>query len=316
MALHLGNGKKLTELPLGGPATGDTVSQTITRSDLYLVLRDEAVRQGITVEYNKRLVRAENTGEGVRAEFADGNTAEGDLLIGADGLRSQVRRIIDPDAPAARYLPLLNTGGFAEGIRIDSEPGVMNMVFGKQSFFCYFYHQNSQVGWFANLPRKVEPTSAELAATSEEQWRAELARLFQPDQTPAVDIIKATPELYRPGVTYDLPKVRTWHRGQMIIIGDAAHAVSPASGQGASMAIEDALTLGRCLRDVHLAGVRRVRNAAAQGGASHGGARKNDRWQQGGRAGRAGHPGFHPQPRVEQAGQERPDRMDVEPPIL
>jgi 2-polyprenyl-6-methoxyphenol hydroxylase-like FAD-dependent oxidoreductase len=250
IALHLGNGKKLTELPLGGPATGETVSQTIMRSDLYLELRDEAIRQGITIEYNKRLVSAENTGEGVRAEFADGSTAEGDLLIGADGLRSQVRRIIDPDAPAARYLPLLNTGGFAEGIRIDSEPGVMNMVFGKQSFFCYFYHPNGQVGWFANPPRKVEPTSAELAATSGEQWRAELVRLFQQDQTPAVDIIKATREIYRPWVTYDLPKVPTWHRGRMIIVGDAAHAVSPSSGQGASMAIEDALTLARCLRDV------------------------------------------------------------------
>jgi len=48
----------------------------------------------------------------------------------------------------------------------------------------------------------------------------------------------------------NMPKVPTWYRGPMIIIGDAAHAASPSSGQGASMAIEDALVLAKCLRDV------------------------------------------------------------------
>jgi 2-polyprenyl-6-methoxyphenol hydroxylase-like FAD-dependent oxidoreductase len=43
--------------------------------------------------------------------------------------------------------------------------------------------------------------------------------------------------------------VRRWHDDRMIVIGDAAHATSPSSGQGASMAIEDAVELGRCLRD-------------------------------------------------------------------
>jgi len=46
-----------------------------------------------------------------------------------------------------------------------------------------------------------------------------------------------------------MPRVPAWHRGPMVIIGDAAHAASPSSGQGASMAIEDALVLAKCLRD-------------------------------------------------------------------
>jgi 2-polyprenyl-6-methoxyphenol hydroxylase-like FAD-dependent oxidoreductase len=49
--------------------------------------------------------------------------------------------------------------------------------------------------------------------------------------------------------TYDFPTVRTWHNDRMIIIGDAAHAASASSGQGASMAIEDAVVLAKCLRD-------------------------------------------------------------------
>jgi FAD-dependent urate hydroxylase len=47
-----------------------------------------------------------------------------------------------------------------------------------------------------------------------------------------------------------MPSVPTWHEGPMVIVGDAAHATSPASGQGASMAIEDAVVLAKCLRDV------------------------------------------------------------------
>src|SRR5690242_2551609 len=47
-----------------------------------------------------------------------------------------------------------------------------------------------------------------------------------------------------------MPTIPTWHRNAMVIIGDAAHATSPSSGQGASMAIEDAVVLAKCLRDV------------------------------------------------------------------
>jgi 2-polyprenyl-6-methoxyphenol hydroxylase-like FAD-dependent oxidoreductase len=46
-----------------------------------------------------------------------------------------------------------------------------------------------------------------------------------------------------------MPAVRRWHTGNMIIIGDAAHATAPSSGQGASMALEDAVLLAKCLRD-------------------------------------------------------------------
>ncbi|WP_158879467.1 FAD-dependent oxidoreductase [Amycolatopsis anabasis] len=250
MAMHLGaSGKKLGEFPFGSAEDG-TVYQTFLRADLYTALREEAEREGVEVRYDRRLVDAERTGGGVRAKFADGSHAEGDLLIGADGLHSRVRTLLDPDAPRARYLGLLNTGGFASGVRIGAEPGVANMIFGRRCFFGYFTHPDGRVWWFANPARAVAPTAAELAAITDEQWRAELIRLFRADRTPAVRIIEATPEIFRPWATYDFPNVPIWHRDRMVIIGDAAHAVSPASGQGASMALEDAVTLARCLRDV------------------------------------------------------------------
>jgi 2-polyprenyl-6-methoxyphenol hydroxylase-like FAD-dependent oxidoreductase len=48
---------------------------------------------------------------------------------------------------------------------------------------------------------------------------------------------------------YDLPHLRTWHRDHALIIGDAAHAASPAAGQGASLALEDGIIVAKSLRD-------------------------------------------------------------------
>ncbi|MEU9685678.1 FAD-dependent oxidoreductase [Amycolatopsis japonica] len=246
--MHLGDGRELADFALGGQLEDGTVSQTVLRSDLYIGLRDEAVRRGIEIRYGKRLADARETGDGVLATFEDGSSAEGDLLIGADGLRSRVRTIIDPKAPSPRYVPLLNTGGLAEGLRLDDEPGVMHMTFGKRLFFAHVVHPDGGVWWFANVPRKREPSPADLTVTT--TWREDLIRGLAVDRTPAVEIVRATREIYRPWATYDFPSVPTWRTDRMVIIGDAAHATSPAAGQGAAMAIEDAVTLARCLRDV------------------------------------------------------------------
>lgn len=104
-------------------------------------------------------------------------------------------------------------------------------------------------GGFANPVRRVEPTQADLAEISPAQWRAELTGLFAPDNSPALDLIQATDEIFAGWPTYDFPTMPRWHRDRMLIIGDAAHAASPASGQGASMAIEDGVVLAQCLRD-------------------------------------------------------------------
>ena len=251
MELVSGSGKVLAAFANGPTLADGTMSQTVARADLYGVLRDEAVRRGIQVHYGRRLADARLTPDGkVEARFADGTTAGGDLLIGADGLQSRTRQIIDPAAPPARYVGLLNTGGYARGVAVPGRPGVMRMIFGRRCFFGYVPHPNGEVWWFANPPRPSEPSREELAAITPQQWRADLLELFRRDSTPAVDLIKATDEIVAGWGTYDLPFVPTWHNERMVIVGDAAHAASPASGQGASMAIEDAVVLAKCLRDV------------------------------------------------------------------
>lgn len=249
MRLRLGS-RVLAEFPMTGGRPDAPTTVTLKRADLYRVLRDEAVRRGARVEYGKRLVGAEADADGVTARFADGSSARGELLVGADGLRSTLRTVIDPHAPAPRYVPLLNTGGYARGVTVDAEPGVAEMAFGKRAFFGHLPHPDGSVWWFANLPRRTEPSAAELAAVGPEGWRRRLLDLFADDDIPAVDLIRATPEVMPGWSTYDFPSVPTWRRGRMVIIGDAAHATSPAAGQGASMAVEDAVELARCLRDL------------------------------------------------------------------
>ncbi|MFD7025836.1 FAD-dependent oxidoreductase [Promicromonospora sukumoe] len=269
LELRGADGRVLARLGMGRDDAAGTVSQTVRRSDLYTRLRDEAVRRGIPVEYGKRLVDAavvpggagvvagaDGVGgssragaAGVVASFADGTTAEGDLLIGADGLHSRTRAILDPTCPPPRYTGLLNTGGYASGVTVDGPPGVFTMTFGKRAFFAYANRGPGDVWWFANVPRAREASADELAAWTPERWRSELERLFADDAGPALELIAATPQVIGPWNTLDLPRVPVWHRGPIGLVGDAAHGISPTSGQGASLAIEDGVLLARFLRD-------------------------------------------------------------------
>jgi 2-polyprenyl-6-methoxyphenol hydroxylase-like FAD-dependent oxidoreductase len=250
-SIELGNGDVLTQIPTG-PSGGDDITRTVARADLYGALRDEAVARGVPVFYGHRLRGVEPTSSGgVAAQFDDGSEVEGDLLVGADGLHSRLRTLLDPAAPQPRYLGLLNTGGYARGLSLGGEPGTMHMIFGKRCFYAWVAHpDDGSIWWFANPARAREPTRRELADIAPEAWRAELLDLLSVDRTPGAAIAAATEQVFAGWGTHDLPTVPVWHRDRMLIIGDAAHAAAPSSGQGASMAIEDAVVLAKCLRDV------------------------------------------------------------------
>ena len=236
-------GRRLASLPLDSSVPGSPAAHTMKRSRLTRVLQDEAIRREIRIEYGRRLSTAEVAADGrVLATFDDGSTAFADLLIGADGVHSVVRRVIDPHAPEGRYVGLTNFGGVTRGSAKDIEPAAWHLIFGRQAFFGYQATPDGDVVWFANVPRPLI-TPEERASTSEDAWRRLLARLFAGDAGPAVELIEAGELELAADNTHDLAHVPVWHRGPMIIIGDAAHAPAPTSGQGASMAIEDAIAL-------------------------------------------------------------------------
>jgi FAD-dependent urate hydroxylase len=250
ITLRNGAGKYLGESRTGQSLPDGTTSQTLRRADLYRVLHEEALARGVRLEHGKRLVDAQDTGDGVRAVFADGSEAVGDVLIGCDGIHSTVRRIIDPAAPAPSYAGLITTGGYARGMRVDVEPGSYEMIFGKRAFFGYAMAPDGEVWWFANVPHRAEPARGEVEALGGDEWRRRLLQLFAEDAGPAASLIQASSEMMAMSPIHSIPHLPAWHNGRMIVIGDAAHAPSPTSGQGASLAIEDAIVLAKCLRDL------------------------------------------------------------------
>jgi FAD-dependent urate hydroxylase len=133
---------------------------------------------------------------------------------------------------------------------VDAQPGSYTLIFGKQAFFGYLLAPDGEVWWFANVPRRDEPAHGEVEAIPAEQWRHRLAELYANDAGPAVRLVAASEIASKASSIHSIPHLPRWHRGRMVVIGDAAHAPTPTSGQGASLAIEDAVVVAKCLRDL------------------------------------------------------------------
>ncbi|MFE3526341.1 FAD-dependent oxidoreductase [Streptomyces sp. NPDC059161] len=247
IVIHSWNGRRLAEF-----GTGAHPSQFVWRAELYASLYDEAARRGVRVHHGKRLVGAEESGDAVTAHFADGSTATADILVGADGIRSTVRTLIDPAAPGPTYAGLIGIGAGVRDSGLASSGGKMHMTYGRRVFFGYQVFDDASGAWFVNLP-SAEPVSAARAAErGADRWLSELSALVAGDRTPARELLARTDpaDLALTGPVEAMLRVPHWSRGRMVLIGDAAHAASPSSGQGASLAAESAVQLARCLRDL------------------------------------------------------------------
>jgi 2-polyprenyl-6-methoxyphenol hydroxylase-like FAD-dependent oxidoreductase len=243
LVLQNHRGKQLAENP--------ETTTLLKRGLLTKTLREAAIERGVTVEFGKRLTDIETTSQrSVIAHFEDGSEAHGDVLVGCDGIHSQTRRSILPDAPMPNYAGVIDSGGFIHNSSVPPSEGINRMTFCKKGFFGYQVVPSGEVYWFENHHRPTEPDREQLNAIPDDEWRQKLLDIHRDDHNPISEIIRSTDSEIGKWPTYEMPSLPTWYEGSVCLIDDAAHAMLPSVGQGASMAMEDAVVLAKCLRDL------------------------------------------------------------------
>ncbi|MFY1636691.1 FAD-dependent monooxygenase [Solwaraspora sp. WMMB335] len=245
LCLWTGEGRLLGSVARTGRSGIAQTNVTIARSDIVAALREEAARAGATIQTGRWLANASSVTGGVAAHFIDGGQVESELLIGADGVHSRVRRAIANSAPLPEFGGHCTIDGTAHLPGIAA--GAAHLVFGRSGCFRYTARPDGTVWWSAVLSTG-DVTVPELGTVTEHDWRERLLQQYGQGATPAAALIDRTPALGRPVPLYLPYRVARWWRGRMVVIGDAAHPVG--YGLGAGLAMEDAVILARCVRDI------------------------------------------------------------------
>lgn len=154
------------------------------------MLREEAQRQGVPVVCGKNLVDVRAESGRVEAFFADGTSAVGDFLVGADGIHSKTRSVIFADAPIPAYTGLISFGRYAYCPSVPYEAGVQYMVFGKKAFFGYVVKKDGEIYWLGNLDFPGTPTRKELQSIPDQAWKRTVTELYRDDPERVPDIIR------------------------------------------------------------------------------------------------------------------------------
>lgn len=198
---------------------------------------------GVNLRRNARCVGFVDTGAGVQVELEDGSRAEGDVLIGADGIHSRIRAQLHEGTPlrfdgctAWRALVEFPHDELKSGVTVGrtAEVGRMPLATDKRN----------RVYWYACYPR---PEGERSSPEGEKQM---LREFFADWHDPIPALIEATPPdaLLRNDI-YDRDPIREWGDGRVTLLGDAAHPMTPYLGQGGCQAIEDAVVLAEHLAD-------------------------------------------------------------------
>lgn len=223
----------------------------IKRMQLNKILCDKAESLGIKIEWNKKLTNIENIEKGKTiAHFEDESKAEGDLLIGCDGIHSATRIIVMPDFPKPTYTGTFLVGGIIDdSMQTSLSPDTYHITIGKNLHFGNLIEKSGEKLWWTYVPHP-DDSQRNRSKESWDKWMKRILALTKDDHDTVKKSIEMTNEalLYLP--IYNIPHLPTWHKGSVCLMGDAAHAISPHAGQGATMAIEDSIVLAKCLRDI------------------------------------------------------------------
>ncbi len=176
----------------------------------------------------------------VTARFAHSAPARADLLIGADGIHSVVRKQMFPNI-RLRYSGYTAWRGVVETAD-EAALGLTSESWGQGARFGMVRIDHRRVYWFATHNQPAGD------ASSPEERKTRLLKIFGDWHDPIRHVLEATPA---PAILhndiYDIPPFTPWTQGRITLLGDAAHPTTPNMGQGACMAIESAYVLARSL---------------------------------------------------------------------
>ena len=218
----------------------------IKRSSLHKLLRRELELRGIRTEWNKKLTGID-TGSSTTALFKDGSSVECNCVIGCDGLNSQTRKIIMPDGPTPRYSGNVLAGGISQ-----NQTGVpknrLSFHYGKKAYMVYFVTPEHEALWGGVIPASKDSLS-DLKSIPYKQWTQKVSKQYEHDADYVSSFIQNGKNISRIPL-YDIESLPYWHKGNVCLVGDSAHAMTPHAGQGASMALESSIVLAKCMRDI------------------------------------------------------------------
>jgi 3-hydroxybenzoate 6-monooxygenase len=216
----------------------------IHRIDLHNVLLDACRRDPlITLEADAMAAGFADCGEWVAVRTEDGRNFEGAALIGADGIRSRTRtQLFDDGDPVPNGFMGFRTIVPMSDVTADVQRDIV-ALWGGPGF--HIVHYPLRHGTFFNIAavfrRSASSERREVAA-----YRAELEHAYR-DAHPTVKALLSMLDLGRRQAVGDRDPIRRWHKGRVVLLGDAAHPTLQSLAQGACMAIEDGLCLADCI---------------------------------------------------------------------
>jgi 2-polyprenyl-6-methoxyphenol hydroxylase-like FAD-dependent oxidoreductase len=236
--IRTAGGVTLSRLP--ARALGRRFGRTVilTRSDLQRALLATLEGSGVPVRVGAECVGFRQEGSGVLALLDGGREERGDLLVGADGLNSVIRRQLFGDG-RPRYAGFTAWRALADLEQHDEA----FEAWGRGSIFGLAGLGRGRFYWYATK------NAPEGQPDSQAGRKAEVLERFGGWHEPIPAVIRATEdaEILRNDI-YDREPLKRWGEGRVTLLGDAAHPMTPNLGQGACQAIEDAAELAECLR--------------------------------------------------------------------
>lgn len=198
------------------------------------------------VQLQARCLRVLQDGKNVGAQLEDGREITGDLLIAADGVHSVIRSQLFGARPL-RYAGYTTWRGIAQLEDTQIPVGVSSETWGYGSRIGLIPLTHGRMYWFTGLTTPEDEGKEETG----QQKKQRMQNLFQAWHSPIEATIEATEPstIIRAGI-YEMEPLQRWFVGRVALLGDAAHAMTPNMGQGACQAIEDAVVLGKCLKEV------------------------------------------------------------------